>query len=47
MTVWACVDTRKQFGDKNHLKIFASLDAEACLAENDAEKVAVEHTVGV
>jgi hypothetical protein len=38
VTVWAYVDTRKPVGDTNHLKIFASLDAEACLAENDAEK---------
>ncbi len=27
MTVWVYVDTRKQVGDKDHLKVFASEDA--------------------
>ena len=35
-TVWIYVDTIKQVGDKDHLKIFASLEGEeAWLAEND------------
>jgi hypothetical protein len=47
VTVWAHVDTRKQVGDENHLKPFASSDAQACLAENDPEGVALEYPVGV
>jgi hypothetical protein len=27
MTVWIYVDTRKQVGDKDHLKVFADQDA--------------------
>jgi hypothetical protein len=27
MTVWSYVDTNKQVGDRNHLKVFASNDA--------------------
>jgi hypothetical protein len=47
VTVWAHLDTRKQAGDKNHPKIFASLDAEACLAENDPEGLAFENLARV
>jgi len=39
-------DTSRQVGDKDHLKIFASVEsAEAWLAENDPEGVAFEHDV--
>jgi hypothetical protein len=42
----AYVDPSKQVGDKDHLKIFASVEsAEAWLAENDPEGVAFEHDV--
>ena len=27
MTVWICVDTNKQVGDSDHLKVFTSEDA--------------------
>jgi hypothetical protein len=38
MTVWVYVDTSKQVGDKEHLKIFASEKAaETWLQENDPE----------
>ena len=44
MTVWAYVNTSKQVGDKDHLKIFASSEgAEAWLTENDPEGVAFEY----
>ena len=43
----AYVGTRKQARDKNHPKTFASLDVEACLAENDAEGVAFEYPARV
>jgi hypothetical protein len=42
MTVWIYVDTRKQVGDKDHLKAFASeAAAEAWFAEHDPEGVAL------
>jgi hypothetical protein len=45
-TVWIYVDTIKQVGDKDHLKILTSLEgAEAWLAENDPEGVAFEYNV--
>jgi hypothetical protein len=38
MTVWVYVDTSKQVGDKNHLKVFADQEvAEAWFKENDPE----------
>jgi hypothetical protein len=37
---WIYVDTRKQVGDKDHLKVFASETAAAWCAENDPEGVA-------
>jgi hypothetical protein len=44
MTVWIYVDTSKQSGDPNHLKVFANADAaEAWFAENDPEGVAFEY----
>ena len=45
-TVWIYVDTRKQVGDKHHLKVFASEDiAETWFEENDPEGVAFEYEV--
>ena len=46
MTVWIYVNTGKQVGDKNHLKVFANEDtAETWLQENDPEGVAFEYEV--
>jgi len=46
MTVWIYVDTRKQVGDKDHLKVFASeAAAEKWFAGNDPEGVAFEYPV--
>jgi hypothetical protein len=46
MTVWVYVDTRKQVGDKDHLKVFASEDAaETGLEQNNPEGVAFEYEV--
>jgi hypothetical protein len=46
MTVWIYVDTSKQVGDRNHLKVFASDDAaETWFQENDPEGVAFEYEV--
>ena len=45
-TVWAYVDTRKQVGDRNYLKVFTSADAaEIWFEENDPEGVAFEYEV--
>jgi hypothetical protein len=44
--VWIYVDTSKQVGDVDHLKVFASKDAaERWFAENDPEGVAFEYPV--
>jgi hypothetical protein len=46
MTVWIYVDTRKQVGDKDHLKVFASEDAaNRWFAEHDPEGVAFEYPI--
>jgi hypothetical protein len=46
MTVWIYVDTSKEFGDRDHLKVFARQDAaEKWLQENDPEGVAFESEV--
>ena len=46
MTVLIYLDTSKQVGDPDHLKVFANTDAaEARFAENDAEGVALEYEV--
>ncbi len=46
MTVWVYVDTRKQVGDREHLKVFASEDAaEKWLEENDPDGVAFKYDV--
>ena len=40
------IDTSKQVGDKDHLKVFANEDAaETWLQENDPEGVAFEYEV--
>ena len=45
MTVLIYVDTSKQVGDPDHLKVFANADAaEAWFAENDPEGVAFSDT---
>jgi hypothetical protein len=45
-TVWAYVDTSKQVGDPDHLKVFANADAAAAwFVENDPEGVAFEYLV--
>jgi hypothetical protein len=46
MTVWIHVDTRKVVGDKDHLKVFTTVEAaEAWFAENDPEGAAFEYDV--
>jgi hypothetical protein len=46
MTVLIYVDTSKQVGDKDHLKVFANEDAmEKWFAENDPEGVAFAYEV--
>jgi hypothetical protein len=46
MTVFAYVNTSKQVGDAEHIKVFASIDAaEKWFAENDPEGVAFEYEV--
>ena len=46
MIVWIYVNTSKQVGDKDHLKVFATDDAaETWLQENDPEGVAFEYEV--
>jgi hypothetical protein len=45
-TVWIYVDTSKEVGDLDHLKVFASKDAaDTWLEENDPEGVAFEYEV--
>jgi hypothetical protein len=45
-TVWAYVDTSKQVGDRDHLKIFENEDAaEAWSSKNDPEGVAFKYEV--
>jgi hypothetical protein len=46
MTVLIYVNTSKQVGDPDHLKVFANADAaETSLEENDPEGVAFEYEV--
>jgi len=46
MSVWIYVDTNKQVGDPDHLKVFDSQEvANAWFAANDPEGVAFEHEV--
>ncbi|MEH2537047.1 hypothetical protein V1278_002632 [Bradyrhizobium sp. AZCC 1577] len=39
------VDTSKEVGDVDHIKVFASQDVEAWFSENDPEGVAFEYEV--
>jgi hypothetical protein len=46
MTVFIYVNTNKQVGDADHLKVFANADAaETWFEENDPEGVAFEYEV--
>jgi hypothetical protein len=46
MTVFVYVNTSKQVGDVDHIKVFANADAaEAWCEENDPEGVAFEYEV--
>jgi hypothetical protein len=46
MTVLVYVNTSKQVGDVDHIKVFANSDAaETWFAENDPEGVAFEYEV--
>ena len=46
MTVFVYVNTSKQVGDAEHIKVFANADAaETWFAENDPEGVAFEYEV--
>jgi hypothetical protein len=46
MTVFVYVDTSKEVGDTDHVKVFASADAaETWFQENDPEGVAFEYKV--
>jgi hypothetical protein len=46
MTVFIYVNTSKQVGDPDHLKVFANADAaETWFEENDPEGVAFEYEV--
>jgi hypothetical protein len=46
MTVLIYLDTSKQVGDRDHLKVFASADAaETWFAENDPEGVTFEYEI--
>jgi hypothetical protein len=45
-TVWIYVETSKDVGDVDHLKVFANEEAaEKWFAENDPESVAFEYPV--
>jgi hypothetical protein len=44
MTVWIYVDTRKQVGDEDHLKVFADA-ALAWFEQHDPQGVAFEYSV--
>jgi hypothetical protein len=46
MKVWIYVDTSKQVGDREHLKVFANQEtARAWFEQNDPEGVAFEYEV--
>jgi hypothetical protein len=45
-TVWVYINTAKEVGDVDHLKVFANVDAaEKWFAENDPEGVAFDYEV--
>ena len=46
MTVWIYVDTSKEVGDADHLKVFANEDvADAWFRDNDQEGVAFAYPI--
>ena len=46
MTAWIYVNTSKQVGDPEHVKVFATADAAATWSEeNDPEGVAFEYEI--
>jgi hypothetical protein len=46
MTVWVYVNTSKQVGEREHLKVFATtVVAETWFEENDPEGVAFQYEV--
>ena len=46
MTVWVYVDTSRDVGDAEHLRVFATAEAaDAWFTENDPEGVAFEYPV--
>ncbi|WP_275186442.1 hypothetical protein [Bradyrhizobium sp. CSA112] len=46
MTVFVCVNTSKQVGDADYVKVFATMDAaEKWFEENDLEGVVFEYEV--
>jgi hypothetical protein len=46
MAVFVCVNTSKRIGDKDHIKVFANVDAaETWVRENDPGGVAFEYEV--
>jgi hypothetical protein len=46
MTVWVYINTSKQVGDKDHVRVFAKTDAaETWFEKNDPEGVAFEYDV--
>lgn len=46
MNIWIYVDTSKEIGDRDHLKVFPNGDAaEAWFREHDPEGVAFEYPV--
>ena len=46
MRVWIYVDTSKEVGDADHLKVFANEDvADAWFRDNDPEGVAFEYRI--
>jgi hypothetical protein len=46
MTVFVYVNTAKQVGDKDHIKVFSTVEAaETWFEENDPEGVAFEYDV--
>jgi hypothetical protein len=45
-TVWVYINTAKEIGDVDHLKVFANVEAaEKWLEENDPEGLAFEYEV--
>ena len=45
MTVWIYINTAKEVGDVDHLKVFGEDAAERWFAEHDPEGVAFEYPI--